>query len=307
MICYEKDGSGQARPCSDLFVNGRCYEDFDTNTHSLQEENYQTKLQWFVDSIIKEKPDIIALQEVNQTADAELMGLEMLKGQCPIPGSMKIRLDNHVAQVAYHLHQAGIECYWIWQPVKLGYEKYDEGLAILSIGRKIRSVDKFPISKVTDYKNWHTRVALGVQVEGLDDWFYSLHLGWWDETEDNFLEQWKILNSCIAAKRICGSVWLLGDFNAPDRIPNQSYEHMLSCGWIDTYQDAQYRDCGITVDDAIDGWQEKLTEDQTNGMRMDYILCNQKKDIFSSRVMFNGMKEPVVSDHFGVLIEVKEK
>jgi len=41
-------------------------------------------------------------------------------------------------------------------------------------------------------------------------------------------------------------------------------------------------------------------------MRLDYIWCNQKKEVISSRVMFNGMKEPVVSDHFGVLIQIKE-
>ena len=32
------------------------------NTHSLQEENYEQKLQWFIEGILKEKPDIIAMQ-----------------------------------------------------------------------------------------------------------------------------------------------------------------------------------------------------------------------------------------------------
>ena len=68
------------------------------NTHSLQEENYQQKLNWFVEGILKEMPDIIAMQEVNQTAAAELMDLEMLEGQYPIPGCMKIRRDNHAAR-----------------------------------------------------------------------------------------------------------------------------------------------------------------------------------------------------------------
>lgn len=276
------------------------------NTHSLQEENYQQKLNWFVEGILKEMPDIIAMQEVNQTAVAELMDLEMLEGQYPIPGCMKIRRDNHAAQVAYRLRQAGIECYWTWLPIKLGYGKYDEGVAILSLGRKIRCVDQFPISKVVDYKNWRTRAVLGVQVEGLDDWFYSLHMGWWDESENGFLEQWKTLNACIATKCIYGMVWLMGDFNAPDVIPGQSYTHMVSCGWNDTYRIAQFKDCGITVPGVIDGWREKLQGKRIDGMRLDYIWCNQKKEVVSSRVMFNGMKEPVVSDHFGVLIQIKE-
>lgn len=42
------------------------------NTHSLLEENFEKKLEWFVEIILKEKPDIIALQEVNQSMDAPL-------------------------------------------------------------------------------------------------------------------------------------------------------------------------------------------------------------------------------------------
>ncbi|MBP3684579.1 MAG: endonuclease/exonuclease/phosphatase family protein [Oscillospiraceae bacterium] len=276
------------------------------NTHSLQEENYPEKLRQFVDGILKEKPDIIAMQEVNQTADAELMDVEMLEGQYPIPGCMKIRKDNHAAVVASLLWRAGIACYWVWLPIKLGYDKYDEGVAILSLGRKIRCVDKFPISKVNDYHNWRTRAVLGVQVEGLDDWFYSLHMGWWDDASERFLNQWKVLNSCIAGKRMCGNVWLLGDFNAPDGIPGQSYEHIAACGWFDTFQSAHSKDSGITVPGVIDGWREKLDGKKVDGMRLDYIWCSKQKDILSSRVVFNGTKEPVVSDHFGVLIEVKE-
>ena len=276
------------------------------NTHSLQEENYEQKLDWFVEGILKEKPDIIALQEVNQTANGELMELEKLEGQYPIPGCMAIRKDNHAAVVANRLRQAGIECYWAWLPIKLGYGKYDEGVAILSLGRKIRCVDQFPISKVRDYHNWRTRAVLGVQLEGMDDWFYSLHMGWWDDASEPFLEQWKVLSSCIAAKRMCGTVWLLGDFNAPDIIPDQSYGHILSCGWTDTYRAAPIRDQGITVPGVIDGWRERLREKDVDGMRLDYIWCSKRKEILSSRVVFNGSREPVVSDHFGVMTETKE-
>ena len=276
------------------------------NTHSLQEENYQQKLSWFVEGILKEKPDIIAMQEVNQTAEAELMDLEMLEGQYPIPGSMKIRQDNHAAQVAYRLRQAGIDCYWAWLPIKLGYGKYDEGVAILSLGRKIRCVDKFPISKVNDYQNWRTRAVLGVQVEGLEDWFYTVHMGWWDDAAERFLDQWKTLSGCIATKRYYGTVWLLGDFNAPDLVRGQSYEYIVSCGWVDTYKIAKFYDSGITVPGVIDGWREKLTDKHAEGMRLDYIWCSESKEVFSSRVVFNGLKEPVVSDHFGVMIQVKE-
>ena len=86
----------------------------------------------------------------------------------------------------------------------------------------------------------------------------------------------------------------------------ESYEHIASCGWIDTYKIAQYKDSGITGPGIIDGWREKLIDKNVEGMRLDYIWCSEKKEIISSRVVFNGMNEPVVSDHFGVMIQVKE-
>lgn len=276
------------------------------NTHSLQEENYSSKLDWFVEGILQEMPDIIAMQEVNQSAAAEQIPEGMLEGQYPVPGCMMIRKDNHAANVAYRLRQAGIECYWAWLPIKLGYGKYDEGVAILSLGRKIRGLDQFPISKVNDYHNWRTRAVLGVQVEGISDWFYTVHMGWWDDPEERFVDQWKLLNCCIAAKRMCGNIWLLGDFNAPDTVHGQSYEHVVASGWYDTFRLARFKDCGITVPGAIDGWREQRKGKRAEGMRLDYIWCSRKKDILSSRVMYNGIKGRIVSDHFGVLVETKD-
>lgn len=273
------------------------------NTHSLREENYQQKLEWFVEGILRERPDIIALQEVNQTTSAGDMAPEMLEGQYPVPGCVRIRQDNHAAQVAYRLRQAGIDCSWAWLPIKRGYGIYDEGVAVLSLGRRIRCVDQFPISKSRDYENWRTRAVLGVQVEGLDDWFYTVHMGRWDDEAERFLEQWKVLNCCIASKRYCGQVWLMGDFNAPDGIAGQSYELVVACGWIDTWRIAASRDLGYTVPGVIDGWPEIPENARTIGMRLDYIWCSRKQEIRSSKAVFNGENEPVVSDHYGVLIE----
>lgn len=273
------------------------------NTHSLQEENYSEKLEQFVQGILREKPDIIALQEVNQTFWEELIPPDMLEGQYPVPGCVKIRRDNYAAHIAARLWQAGVKCYWAWLPVKLGWEKYDEGVAILSLGRKIRCIDQFPVSKARAYRNWQTRAVMGVQVEGLEDWFYCLHMSRWYEGTECFLDQWRILNSCIAAKRICGPVWLMGDFNAPDTVSGESYSQIAAGGWVDTYRAAKEKDDGFTVPGPIAGWQ-----DGPGGrMRLDYIWCSEKRDILSSYVIFNGENEPVVSDHYGILIEVREE
>lgn len=45
------------------------------NTHSLIEPEYEAKREIFVEFIAKEQPDVFALQEVNQTASAPLLGM----------------------------------------------------------------------------------------------------------------------------------------------------------------------------------------------------------------------------------------
>ena len=48
------------------------------NTHSLLEENYEQKTRDFVAAVIKERPDILALQEVNQSVNAKEADQELL-------------------------------------------------------------------------------------------------------------------------------------------------------------------------------------------------------------------------------------
>ena len=44
------------------------------NTHSLIEPDYEAKREIFVNFIAAEQPEVFALQEVNQTAAAPLLG-----------------------------------------------------------------------------------------------------------------------------------------------------------------------------------------------------------------------------------------
>lgn len=276
------------------------------NSHSLLEADYEEKLDVFVTGILREKPDLIAMQEVNQTIEAPQIDPEFLQGQFPVPGYVVIREDNHAAQVVSRLRREGIDCSWAWLPIKRGYDVFDEGVAIISLNRKICDVDCFPVSKSNDYENWRTRKVMGVRLEGMDDWFYSVHMGWWNDPVEPFLHQWKVLNSCIASKRICDPVWLMGDFNAPTCFQGESYDTVSASGWFDTYILAGEKDDGITVPGVIDGWHRRMAESKSYGMRLDQIWCSHKKEILSSRVLFNGFPDEPVSDHFAVMIEIKE-
>ena len=55
---------------------------------------------------------------------------------------------------------------------------------------------------------------------------------------------------------------------------------------------------------VIDGWRDKIAEpEKCTGMRIDQIWCSQKTPVASSKVIFNGTNGPVVSDHYGVIVQ----
>lgn len=265
------------------------------NTHSIIEKNYEQKLYDFVESIVNIEPDIIAMQEVNQSCIAPNFNKDKLIGMFPCKTNITIHSDNHVANVAQMLHKRGINYHWTWLPVKLGYEKYDEGLAILS-KLPIIETDSFLISSCQDYNNWKTRKALGIKTAS-NKWFYTVHMGWWNDKEEPFKYQWEKLNEHLKNR---GLVLLMGDFNSRADVRNEGYDCVLNSGWFDTYTQAQTKDNGFTVEEAIDGWKDN---NDTKQMRIDYILSNQKTAINSSKVIFNGVNEKIVSDHYGIIID----
>ena len=166
-------------------------------------------------------------------------------------------------------------------------------------------MDSFRISRSEDYKNWKTRRILGIQTA--DGWFYTAHMGWWDDEEEPFREQWERLGEHLEDKKN-QPVWLMGDFNSIDIISGEGYDLVSGSGWKDTYCLAQEKDQGITVGKVIDGWRERLSEEKLSqcpdGMRIDYIWCSRKLPVCSSHVICNGERYPVVSDHYGVMIVV---
>ncbi|MBR4284159.1 MAG: endonuclease/exonuclease/phosphatase family protein [Anaerotignum sp.] len=277
------------------------------NTHSLHGSDWEQKLEWFVEGVLQEKPDIIALQEVNQTITAQTAENVLKEGQTVVSELVQVKQDNFAAQAAYRLRKMGMECFWAWLPVKVGYEKYDEGAAILSIGRKIRKTAVFPISKTWEYQDWRTRAVLGVQVEGCTDWFYTVHMGWWQDKEEPFSEQWEKLMAQIKNPSAETTVWLMGDFNAPDIFSDQSYAHICKSGWQDTHITAKEKGNDFTAAGGIDGWKDILPDEDVKGLRLDYIWCKPKQEILSSDIVFNGERGHIISDHFGVIVEAKER
>ena len=273
------------------------------NTHSLVEPDYANKKEEFIKVIEKEQPDLIALQEVNQSINAKEIKDEKLFIRCS-DFNRPVRMDNHALAVVEGLRKLGICYYWTWISAKIGYDKYDEGMAILS-KKPIVKVEQHLISQVNDYTNWKTRRMLGVQLEGSSDWFYTVHMGWWNDTEEPFKNQWDKIETVAKSKKD-SPIWLMGDFNSPDDIMGEGYQLICNRGWMDTYHLAYKKDNGITVEEEIDGWKDSDNRGcNKKEKRLDYIFCNKKRKIKSSYVFCNGKAYPIVSDHYGVYIEVE--
>lgn len=208
-----------------------------------------------------------------------------------------LKADNHAAAVARMLEEAGCAYHWSWLPAKIGYDRYDEGMAVFSRA-PITAAENLLLSQINDYNNWKTRRALGICAE--DVWYYTVHLGWWKDEEEPFADQWNILAAEAGAKPLA---FLLGDFNSEADVRGEGYDLILRSGWQDTYRLARQRDDGYTVVQAIDGWRD--APDAAAKKRIDQIWCSQAVPVHSSRVVFGGKQEPRVSDHAGVLIEVE--
>ena len=266
------------------------------NTHSLVEENYPEKLESFVTAIAHEQPDIIALQEVNQSISAPEVSACKLKGFTPC-GIIPLKTDNHAYNTVKMLSERGVRYNWTWLGIKEGYEKYEEGIALLSRS-EIAETHMLTISRTDDRRNWKTRKVVGIRTLG--QWFYSVHLGWWNDEDEPFQLQWKKLSAHTEKK---SRVWLMGDFNSPAHIRSEGYDMVKADGWYDSYVLAENKDRGITVEKSIDGWRNGTL---SQGMCIDHIWCSQKTEVASSQVIFNGRSYPVISDHYGVIIKTKD-
>lgn len=263
------------------------------NTHSWLEDEPYDKLDILVETILLNRFDVIAFQEVNQSIDESILDLSDFFTYQAADPSIQIKKDNFAFLVQQKLEQAGLRYSWTWLPSHIGYGIYDEGLAFLSL-YPIQQIETFHASKSVAYDNHKTRAVVGIQVK--DSWYFNLHLGWWNDKEDTFKDQWVICSTFF--KTLSNSIYLMGDFNNPSQSTDEGYD-LISEEWFDTYLIASERDIGHTVDSNIDGWSKNKEK-----LRLDFIFINKFISIKQSKVIFNGLNHPVISDHYGVSVEL---
>jgi len=255
------------------------------NCHAWQEESQLEKIQIIAQEIMEKSYDVIALQEVSQSIDEELV-------------SGNIKRDHFGYLLLNELHQLGVYDYkMIWGFSHIGYKVYEEGLSLLT-KHVIIQEHSFFASNSHDTNCGKTRKIVGATLR-IDDKFmdfYSCHLGWWHDTEEPFKEQVDHLIKNIPFDK---PTFLMGDFNNNAFIQGEGYDYLIQQGLYDTFNLAKQKDSGITVKGKIDGWKNNKHD-----MRIDLILVNEKTEVASSYVVFNGDNRPIVSDHYGVEAEI---
>ncbi len=121
-------------------------------------------------------------------------------------------------------------------------------------------------------------------------------MGWWHDKEEPFKAQAEKLFKNINLDK---TSFFMGDFNNDAFINNEGYEYLISNGLIDTYYLAKMKDDGVTVKGEIAGWEGNIL-----CKRIDLILTNKPVQVAYSKVIFNSINKPVVSDHFGVEVKI---
>lgn len=270
------------------------------NVHSHAEPDYSAKLLLFLEAAAALSPDVIAFQESSQTLAGEPIPFPP-HFVLPEDGKIPFTADNHALVVAEGLEKRGLTYCGCWLPVKTGYGKYREGLAILS-RRPIRTARSLLLSREDNPADWRTRKALAVTLEGSDTVFCSVHLGRWDDPIEPFADQWKRLHDALSPSP--GQVFLMGDFNAPANRSHEGYDRVRADGWHDTYTLSRQKNDGNTVLHSIDGWRDG---DPSGAMRIDYIFSRREASVISSYTVFDGKSSPAVSDHCGILIEIQSE
>ena len=254
------------------------------NCHAWQEENQIEKIKHLAQVIKEKQYDVIALQEVMQLIDAS--------------DQEKVKKDNYAVVLLNELMKLGVNDYkFVWDLAHIGFDIYEEGLAILT-RCEIKGAKSFIVTQSNDIHNFRTRRVIGLEImhENQPITIYSCHLGWYHDEEEPFKGQ---VDELVAHLNNDQLNIVMGDFNNDANIRNEGYDYLLSKGLIDTYTVAQTKDDGMTVAGKIDGWSENKKD-----LRIDLVLTDKPVTVQSSHVIFNGLNKEIVSDHYGVEVEL---
>jgi len=257
------------------------------NLHCYQEKNQDEKFTIIAKAINELDIDIVCLQEVAEywkdgEGDWESNSAKIINDRLPTP---------------FHLHTD-------WS--HLGFDKYREGVAILS-RFPLTNHESMYVSDSNDIYDIHSRKVVKAEVNvpcfGSINVF-SAHLSW---LEDGFQQQFQQLHHWAknAHTKNTQATMLCGDFNIT--AGSSGYELVVdSDHYEDQFLAANDQDAFkkiFRVNDAH--WHKLLSDDY----RIDYIFMNKdsKLQVSSAKVLFTDQDYGMVSDHCGYLMMFEPK
>ncbi len=260
------------------------------NTHSWMEENPHEKLSQLVDTLAEQACDVIFLQEINQLISSELVA--DAPGYVAVSDAPPIHVDNYALLLVTALRERGLNYYWSWAYNHIGYGKYQEGVAILSLTPL--KPKRLRVSDSVDENDYRTRCVLIAQTTLAGHLYQlaSVHLSWW---EKGFAKEWLRLEQALEKEQL--PVIVAGDFNNP--VDGPGYQ-LVTSGPLqleDSHKQARVVSGNHTIQADIDGW-----EGNSHNLKVDYVMVSPGLSISLSQVVFDGTSTPQVSDHFGVLV-----
>ncbi|WP_162011120.1 endonuclease/exonuclease/phosphatase family protein [Streptococcus sp. S784/96/1] len=263
------------------------------NTHSWMEDHPEKKLEQLVEHILQEDYDIVCLQEINQlmttsrvVAPADYQAL---------PSAPILHEDHYAYLLTGKLAQKGKRYYWSWAYNHIGYDRYHEGVALLS--KTPIEVQELLVSDVDDETDYHTRRILlaTTEVTGRALTVASLHLSWFGK---GFEGEWQIIEDHLQSHSY--PIILMGDFNNPTDQEGYSMIVNSSLNVVDSHQVASHVLGNYTILANIDGW-----EGNQQALKVDHAFVSKTLNVVSSKVIFDGKATPILSDHFGLDIDIE--
>lgn len=266
------------------------------NIHSWMEEHTEEKMDTLANFIVSNELDGLSLQEVNQRVDA-LEEINPLHFSPSENESVIIREDNYALCLVKRLAELGETYYWSWTFSHIGYDVFEEGVAILS--KKPLQSSAVLVSSVDDKTDIKRRMMLCSKINDVhgDIMVTSNHYSWWrDAKTEGFKLEWEMTKQFLDQYN-CPKM-LFGDFNGPDTVRNETYD-LVTDSFFDTFKLAEIVTGRYTIPEKIDGWDHN-----TQQFRIDYAFISKKYRVKSHEVVFDGEKYPCVSDHYGVMVSI---
>jgi len=257
------------------------------NLHCYQEDRQDQKFSQIAKAINQLGADIVCFQEVAENWNNGAGDWE----------SNSARIINERLRKPYHI-------YTDWS--HLGFDKYREGVAILSRFPLSNPESRY-VSNSHDVYSIHSRKVVMTQVHvpymGLINVF-SAHLSWW---EDGFQEQFQRLCEWASTRdsEAVKATLLCGDFNIA--AGSTGYHQVVEGNeYEDQYLAANEQGLFEKIFRVNDPhWRDYLADDY----RIDYIFMNKTSDlrVTSARVLFTEHDYGRVSDHCGYLMTFEPK